>query len=434
MAAVATYQAARRSLAHGFAVLLLVGYVYGVFRANFLDSYSYLLFDAALCGLYLARLFEPLSASERARLDELRTWLFVLVGWPFVLFLVPTQDILVEMVGLRGNIFMLPCLLLGARLKRGDMLNLAWALAWLNLGAGAFAAVQFVVGIEPFFPRNAVTELIYRSGDIANFTQYRIPSSFANAHAYGVTMLLSLPLVLGAWMDPAMKGWRAQVLGAAVGVSVLAIFSTGARLPVLQLLFAGAAVMVSGRIAIGHKVRWLFVAGLVAWIVSGEVRFQRFMSLGDAEFVTERVIGSVNMTFLELAEKYPMGNGLGGGGTSIPYFLRDRVRNSASMENEYARILLEQGIPGVIAWVGFIFWLFTRSPGARPSWPQARLIVRAATFSVFAAGLIGIGLLTSIPATALLMLSTGWMVMPEPEPAAVRAVPRAAPALQYGTR
>lgn len=434
VAGVGTYFWARRSLAYGFASLLLVGYVYGIFRANFLDSYSYLLFDAALLGLYAARLFEPLTTRERARIDDLRTWLCILIGWPVVLFLVPRQDILVELVGLRGNIFMLPCLLLGARLTRPDMLNLGWCLAWLNLAGGAFAATQFVLGIEPFFPRNAVTELIYRSGDIANHTQYRIPSSFSSAHAYGGTMLLSLPLVLGAWMDPALRGWRAQVLAVAVAVSVLGIFSTGARLPVLQLAFAGVAVLVSGRIRVAHKVRWLAVAALVGWVVSGEVRFQRFLTLADTDFVSERVMGSVNMTFLELAEKYPLGNGLGGGGTSIPYFLRDRVRNSAVMENEYARILLEQGIPGVIAWIGFIGWLFTRSSGARPSWPQARVIVWATSFSGFATGLIGIGMLTSIPGTALLMLSTGWMVTPDPQPATAATAPRAAPALQYGTR
>ena len=47
---------------------------------------------------------------------------------------------------------------------------------------------------------------------------------------------------------------------------------------------------------------------------------------------------------------------LGGGGTSIPYFLQDRVKDPVGMENEYGRILLETGIPGLMIWLIFIFW------------------------------------------------------------------------------
>lgn len=433
-AMVGTFIAARRSIATGFGALMVVGYMYGILRANFPGIYTHLLFDAALCGLYAARLFEALPARERQRLDEVRTWLFVLMGWPMLLFLVPTQDILIELVGLRGNIFMLPCLYLGARLGPGGLRQLAWWFAWLNLAAAGLAGVQFVIGIEPFFPRNANTELIYRSGDIANYSAYRIPSSFTSAHAYGGTMLLSLPLLLGAWLDPAARGWRHHLLSAAVIVSILGIFSTGARLPVVQLLFVGAAVVLSGQVRLRHKMRWIVALGIVAWVVSGEARLQRFVTLGDTDFVAERVIGSVNMTFLELAEKYPMGNGLGGGGTSIPYFLQVRIRNSVAMENEYARLLLEQGIPGVVAWMLFLLWLFSRRLD-NGSWPQARLITRATAFVAFGAALLGVGLLTSIPGSAILMLTVGWSAVPDPEPDAahVRAT-TAVPVLQYGTR
>ena len=48
LALLASYLAARRSLVKGLAVVLTVGYVYGIVRANRLDGYSHLLFDAAL--------------------------------------------------------------------------------------------------------------------------------------------------------------------------------------------------------------------------------------------------------------------------------------------------------------------------------------------------------------------------------------------------
>ena len=95
-------------------------------------------------------------------------------------------------------------------------------------------------------------------------------------------------------------------------------------------------------------------------MVGGDERLQRFRSLQDPEFIAQRFGDSVNVSFLELVRKYPLGNGLGGGGTSVPYFLQNRIRNVVVMENEYARILLELGIPGLLMWVLFIGWVFTR--------------------------------------------------------------------------
>lgn len=419
LALLASYLAARRSLVKGLAVVLTVGYVYGIVRANRLDGYSHLLFDAALLGLYAGRLFAPISLADRARTDDLRTWLIVLMGWPVLLFFVPRQDVLVELVGLRGNIFMLPCLLLGARLSRDEMYGLAGWVAVLNIGAAGMAAAQFVFGIEPFFPRNPVTDIIYRSGDIAGFTAHRIPSTFTSAHAYAGTMVTSLPILVGAWMQPTRARWVHWLFGAAITVSVLAVFTTGARLPVVLLVVVASVALFSGRVQIGYKLRWLAVAAMVAWAVSGQERLQRFLTLQDTEYVAERIAGSVDLDFIELARTYPLGNGLGGGGTSIPYFLQSRVRNSVAMENEYARIVLEQGIPGLCAWVLFLAWVFTRNQPAYPSWVLSRRLMRVGGAAAFASGMLGIGLLTSIPSTALLLLSAGWIAVPEriPEPA-----------------
>lgn len=436
------YIAGRRSLPAGIGCVLLVGYVYGIVRANQLDGFSHLLFDSALCGLYAARFLSPLPLVERIRLQELRTWLFVLVGWPVLLFMVPRQDILVELVGLRGNVFMLPCLLIGARLRREDLPRLATWVAVLNVGAAAVAAAQFVVGIEPFFPRNAVTDIMYRSGDIADFSAYRIPSTFTSAHAYGGTMVLSVPLLLGGWLHCRPRSRMSWFYVAAIALSVVAVFVCGARSPVLQLLVIGVAAVLSGRVHIGQKFRWALVALAVAWVVSGQVRLQRFTTLSDPEFLAERISGSVNLNLLELARAYPLGNGLGGGGTSVPYFLQARVRNSVIMENEYARITLELGIPGLLVWVLFLLWFFSRPVPASASWPLTRYLVRVATGASFGLGLLGVGLLTSIPATAIMLLAAGWSVVPDqaavPSAERVRApAPPLAPqpaGWQYGGR
>ncbi len=428
---VATYHAGRRSLVAGLCVLFTIGYAYGIIRANRLDGFSHLLFDAALLGAYAAGFQRRFSAEERARLDVLRTWLYVMIAWPVVLFFAPTQDVLVELVGLRGNVFMLPCMLIGARLHRDDLLKVGLWLAVLNIAAGVFAAVEFVVGIEPFFPRNAVTELIYRSGDLAGFTAYRLPSTFANAHSFAGTMVGTLPLLIGTWMQPIARR-RRLLVSIAIGVSVLSIFASGARLPVVLLFVLGVVILFSGHVGISHKFRWLLVAAAVAYVVSGEERLQRFLTLRDPEFLTERISGSVNLGFLEVANEYPLGNGLGGGGTSIPYFLQDRVRRAAGIENEYARILLEQGIPGLVIWVLFLAWLFTRQTNGPGPWFLARRLGWFWCLGSFATGTLGTGLLTAIPGTALLLLTTGWIAVPESAEDLQAREARAVPALEYG--
>src|SRR4029453_16965434 len=114
--------------------------------------------------------------------------------------------------------------------------------------------------------------------------------------------------------------------------------------------------MFTGKIKMGYRFRWVLLLLVVAYGVSGEERLQRFRSLQDAGFVVQGIGDRVNSSFIDLVRTYPLGNGLGGGGTSVPYFLQDRIRNVVMMENEYARILLEPGPPGLVMWGGFLLW------------------------------------------------------------------------------
>ena len=52
--AAAYFLVRRKSLGVGLCAVLSTGYVYGLFRAHFLDTFSYFLFDSALIGLYVA--------------------------------------------------------------------------------------------------------------------------------------------------------------------------------------------------------------------------------------------------------------------------------------------------------------------------------------------------------------------------------------------
>ena len=104
---------------------------------------------------------------------------------------------------------------------------------------------------------------------------------------------------------------------------------------------------------LNHLIAFAAIALVVGYWVYRHPRLQRFTNLNE-NYVEERIHRSVNENFLNALWDYPLGNGLGGGGTSIPYFLRDRLKNPVAIENEYGRILLEIGIPGLCIWVAFL--------------------------------------------------------------------------------
>jgi hypothetical protein len=421
--------------------VLGVGYAYGIVRANVPEMFSHFIFDTAVIGLYMAQLFRRLNPVEEYRVAPLRMWLEFLIVWPLVLFLVPIQDYVIQFVGLRGNIFLLPFIFLGARLTGEDRYRLALCIAGFNLVAFAFGGAEYFLGLEVFFPHNQVTQLVYLSKDVVGHTQYRIPASFANAHAYGGTMVMGLPLLLGALVQKHKAGLQFQLLVLGLGTALLGILMSAAK---THFLVAGILIIVatfSLRSRLGYGLGWLILICGIGWFVSGEQRLQRFVELRNTDAVAERVSWSVNMTLVEIAVQYPFGNGLGGGGTSIPYFLQGRIINPVAMENEYARIILEQGLTGLLIWILFICWIATRRDhNPNSAWYLGRRLAFVSATVFFVIGLTGTGLLTSIPQTSLFLLLVGWVGAREPvlnevaAPFPVQRVEARATAHLYGSR
>jgi len=212
------------------------------------------------------------------------------------------------------------------------------------------------------------------------------------------------------------------VLTAAVAATLLGVFMAGARTPMLVLGMLVVLMTLSGQLRRQAWISWAVVIVAVAWVVSGDGRLQRYVSLQDAQYLSERWTGSVNSEFFELMDAYPMGNGLAGGGTSIPYFLQDRSEANFVMENEFARIVMEQGIPGLFMWVLFMLWVVATGLGRRGTdiWHLSRRLVLATATAYFVFGLTGIGLLTSVPQSLVLLLGIGWISVKSP--VAARAV------------
>ena len=384
-----------------------LGYGYGIIRANVPDSLAHFIFDAGVVGFYLSLMTRRMTPAQRRRVQVLLPWLALLVGWPVLLFFLPVQDPLVQLVGLRGQIFFLPFLLIGAMLESEDYYVLAKWLAVLNLIAFAFAVAEYFEGLESFFPKNPDTTTIYSSNDIAGYTQYRIPSTFISSASFSGIMVCTMPLLLNAWTQKRAGRLEYWLFLAALVASLLGVFMGASRSWAGIMILAVASTFLMGQMNVRVLLGSIVLALGVGLIVANNPRLQRFTSLQDTEMVEKRIGNSVNESFVDALHDYPMGNGLGGGGTSIPYFLQDRVKDTVAMENEYGRILLETGIPGLLIWLIFFFWVVAQSiPDSE--WGLALRLTRNLIALCFATAVIGTGLLTWIPGTPMLLAFIGW--------------------------
>lgn len=407
----ATYRAGRYSLVAGLLATFVAGYFFGILRANIISPLSHFFFDAALLGLYASQSWNPQNEWQRLKEQPMKQWLIVLILWPTILCLIPLQTPLVTLVGYRGNVFFLPILLLATRLTTRNWRDVALGLATLNIVALLFAGLEYTAGVQRFFPISPVTDIIYRSRDVAGNTSYRIPSIFSNAHSYGGTVTSSLPILLYAWTALTNSIWQRYLVVGGLLAAMVGVLLSSTRLHFLVAAAIIMAVTLAMPMKTSRRMLWVSCILIVALLASANSRMQRFKSIKSTDTVTDRLAGSVNRDFVDVLFEYPMGNGLGGGGTSIPYFLASQVNKPVSIESEYARFLLEEGIPGLLLWCGFFIWCLIR-PG---SFGAARKIGWICCLAYMVAASIGTGLLTAVPQTVLFLMTLGWITTPESE-------------------
>ena len=413
VAFVSVYIAGRRSLSNGTGLALAFGYMYGIIRANFPQPASHFIFDAAAAGLYLAIFARPKTPIERRRIAKVAPWVLVLFAWPALLALLPIHDVLIQLVGLRGIVFFLPFIILGAMFDDAELRKLAFWIAALDVVAFAFAGGEYFLGVPKFFPRNAATEIIYISKDVANYSAYRIPSTFVNPAGYGGVMVLGMPLLVGAWARRRERTWSRIFLSAALAMAVMGVFLCASRTQAATMIILALVVTLSFRVRMTAYLGWALIVIGTIWVVANSPRLQRFTELQDSSFVENRIRGSLNTSLLEKIENHPLGSGLGGGGTSIPYFLQDRIEEQEIIENEYARILVEEGLPGLMLWAAFVVWALSRAaPQRSDPWFLGRRLAYVAILVFLLTGLTGLGLLTWIPGTAILLFMIGWVAVP----------------------
>ncbi|MBV9771988.1 MAG: hypothetical protein JOZ32_20615 [Bryobacterales bacterium] len=404
--AIAAYFIGRKSLAFGILVVIAIGYAYGIVRANLVSTFSHFIFDAAVVGLYASQFLGTRTKQLTPGNSTLNTWTYILMGWPVVMLFMPFQPLLVSFVGLRGNMFLLPAIFLGSRLRKEDLRILAFGFAVLNLVALGFGVAEYFRGIEPFYPPGPLTETIYNSQDSGGGN--RIPAVFVNAHAYAGVMMFTVPLLFGAWALATGGRWRKMLLILGIAAAFVGVLMAATRLGMIMAATLIVIASVSGKLGPFKRLVWGAAIVAVVWSAMHNERWQRYKEL-DSQTVEDRIAGSVNRSFLEVLEEYPLGNGLGGGGTSIPYFLASEVNRPIVVESEYCRILLEQGIVGLMLWIGFVFWFVSNRAGfVKDDWLIGRRMAWYLCLLSFVIAFLGIGMLTSIPQSFLFLMCIGW--------------------------
>jgi hypothetical protein len=405
--------AASQSLGRGFLAMFAVGYFSGVVRANYLSVYTTFMFDAAVLGLYLGFFLGQYRRAAGVWSGPAGPFVVFLIAWPTLLSSMPVNNLLVQFVALRATVWFLPVLLVATRLTATDLAAVARGLAVLNLVALVGGLYLYLYGVEALYPRNAVTEIIYKSKDVVGSQYYRIPSTFLSAHSYGGTMLFTLPILLdrvaGVGVRLADRGLAATGVVAAAG----GLLMCAARSPLAVFAVAWAVAWVLNRFSLTLGLGGAVLVGGVMLAASSNERFQRASSLGDTGLVASRLAVSANASFLDLLLDYPGGAGMGSSvGTSIPYFLRDVAPEAIGLENEFSRILVDQGWIGLGGWLAFVGWLFARPPATHPPapWRLGVVFMYALALATWMTAFTGTGTLSAIPASVLLLTQMGVLV------------------------
>jgi hypothetical protein len=402
-----------RSLGWGLLAVVAVGYFNGVVRANYLGVFTTFMFDAAVLGLYIGFFFKKSLRARRVEAGLARPLVLFLIAWPALLCLVPINHILIQCVALRVAIWFLPVLLIAARLTTADLAVLARGLVVLNLAALAVGVYIYLYGVEVVYPVNAITQIIYGSKDLGGSKYHRVPSTFLSAHAYGGTVLSTLPFLLDRLAGVTVRLLDRCLALAGVVAAAGGLLMCGARSPLvlLGLSLVVAWVLTRCSLKLGLVVAILVGCGL--WVACTDERFQRANSLQDTEAVAGRLGGSVNGEFLDLLLHYPLGAGMGSAfGTNVPYFLADVAPEQIGLENEYSRILVDEGWFGLGGWLAFVGWLYVRPPPARPAvpWRLGVVLMYSFTLATWMTAFIGAGMLSSVPETVILLTQMGVLV------------------------
>jgi hypothetical protein len=337
----------------------LINYFYGVPELNLMKD------------LYVASLFTVLLVTTVPRgISPIPHASWIL---PFVLFaLLYTAEVfnphlpnfLVGLIGLRVSL--LYSLLVPVAYwffdTRERAVRFFAFLTLISIPVAAFGIFQYFVGpgwlisLSPGFAK-AVYYAVGGAGSTAGGLYFRTISTFVHTGGFAIYLCFMMLIAVGQMNMPSMKPLR-RWIAAAFAIQLLAALTTGGRGPVAMFLVATAVLMTTQ----GRMARLLPIAAVLAVlfigcvILLGPAVAERFATLLDLEGVQARNVPLVFGWLSESMNADPAGMGAGYA-TVASRHAGATALNYSTVENTFARIRFETGVPGLVLYVVFILAL-----------------------------------------------------------------------------
>jgi cell division protein FtsW (lipid II flippase) len=219
-----------------------------------------------------------------------------------------------------------------------------------------FAGPGWLTSLSPGFAR----AVFYASGAGTGRTggvYFRTISTFVQTGGFAIYLCFMMLVAVAQFNMASLRKARWWII-AAFGLQFLALLTTGGRTP-LVLFFVGIALLMTmqGRMArVLPIVAILAVLFIGSVIVLGPVVAERFATLLDLEVVQARNLPLVYGWLYEAMNSDPAGMGAGYA-TVASRHAGVTPLNYSVVENTFARIRFETGLPGLAIYVIFILAL-----------------------------------------------------------------------------
>ena len=182
-----------------------------------------------------------------------------------------------------------------------------------------------------------------------------------------LSMHLATGVVAGAMLVMHLKDWRRYFCIVALAFAMNAIVLTGSRGAFLALIAGGLVLYYLRPVAYKRMFYVFAVLGIALFLRMASTQFWQRMDTvsvaasGDAQAMDTSALSRIAMAKaqFQMFKAYPMGAGHRGSEVLSPKYLAAQFMTSAgvrSSHNVFLTTLVEQGIPGVILWFGFIGW------------------------------------------------------------------------------
>lgn len=275
----------------------------------------------------------------------------------------------------------------------------------LFIPLAAYSIVQYAIGLDHLYALGPGFD-VYQKARYATQTyeiELRPPSTMISPHSFAAACVMVLCLGLGAL--PYFAGRRSVQTMVAVAMPLVGI---GLLVTAVRNAYASALAAVLVLLGLIRRPDLLILAVIIGALVFSQVDrltggavFQRLNTIvTDPEYTRNRIFTPWR-TALHWAGRYPLGGGFSAG-VGLGRLLEDVVKPESVnpeyrtpwAENEYARVLIELGIPGFLLYiwmlvsvVRYVFQAYRRASEPRDRWLIAGIC--ASVFSMLLRLVVG---------------------------------------------